>query len=260
MNRLAQILQTKRAELVEAMAATPLAALESRLAASPPPRGFLAALERAQPGPALIAEAKKASPSRGLIRPDFEVVSVVRAYESAGAHALSVLTDATFFQGSNDNLVRAREATRLPVLRKDFTLEPYQIVESRVLGADAVLLIVAALSEPALVEMHALGRSLGMDVLVEVHDEDEAEIALRHGFPLIGVNNRDLSTFATDPGTSSALVPRLARHAFVVSESALESAEDVTRARASGARAVLIGTAFCAAPDIEPKVREVMGW
>lgn len=260
MSRLARILEVKRSELEAARQATPQAEHEARARSLPAPRGFLAALERADPGPALIAEAKKASPSRGLIRPGFDILGVVHAYEAAGAHALSVLTDETFFQGSNENLQRAREATLLPVLRKDFTLDPYHIYEARALGADAVLLIVAALPASALIEMHELARWLGMDVLVEVHDEEEAEFVLEQGFPLVGVNNRDLSTFRTDQRTSAALVPRLAQRAFVVSESALETREDVARAREAGARGVLIGTAFCLADAIEPKVREVMGW
>lgn len=207
---------------------------------------------------ALIAEVKKASPSRGLIRPDFDAAEVAAAYARAGAQALSVLTDETYFQGSAENLVRAREAGGLPCLRKDFINDPYQIYEARAWGADAILLIVAGLDDASLADLHRLAVELGMDVLVEVHTDEETDRALALGAPLIGVNNRDLTDFRTTLGTSDRLLPRISPHAFAVSESALESRADLDRVHAAGAGAVLIGTAFCAAPDIEAKVREVM--
>ncbi len=210
---------------------------------------------------ALIAEIKKASPSKGLIRPDFDPVGVAQAYERAGAHALSVLTDEGYFQGSPENLRLAKQHTSLPCLRKDFVNDPYQVYQARAWGADAVLLIVAALSPTQIEELHGLIQSLGMDVLVEVHTEEECEVALRIKCPLIGVNNRNLSNFETTLTISEQLLPAIhASGAVAVSESALETRSDLDRVQAAGANAVLIGTTFCAAPNIESKVREVMGW
>jgi indole-3-glycerol phosphate synthase len=232
--------------------------VRAREAASP--RGFRAALADARPSLALIAEVKRASPSKGVIRPDFDPVTIAQAYEAAGAHALSVLTDERYFGGSLENLRRAREATRLPCLRKDFLLDPYQLYEARAWGADAVLLIVAGLEREQLAELHALALELGMDVLVEVHTLEEAETALGLGAELVGVNNRNLTDFRTDLSISEQILPLLAGRALAVSESALETCADLERVRAAGARAVLIGTAFMAAPDVGGKVREVMGW
>ncbi|MEA2553063.1 MAG: indole-3-glycerol phosphate synthase [Fimbriimonadaceae bacterium] len=208
----------------------------------------------------LIAEVKKASPSKGLIREDFHPVEIAKAYERAGAHALSVLTDKPHFHGRPEYLGEARAATKLPVLRKDFILDEYQIYESRTWGADAILLIVAGLEMMQIVEFHSLARELGMDVLVEVHTDQEAQIAIELGCHFIGVNNRDLATFQTSLETSDKILSMIADQAFAVSESALETQKDVERVRRAGAKAVLIGTTFCAAPDVESKVREVMGW
>ena len=260
MSRLAQILATKPKELARAREARPLECVRADAEAAAAPRGFLRALRAAAPRMALIAEVKKASPSQGVIRETFEPAAIASTYAAAGAHALSVLTDAPFFMGSAENLRIARAATTLPVLRKDFTLDLYHVYETRAMGADAVLLIVAALDPVLLAEMHALARELGMDALVEVHDQREAEIAAKMGAPLVGINNRDLATFGTDLKTTDTLAPALAEGAFVVSESALASLDDVERARVAGARGVLIGTTFCAAPDIGARVREVMGW
>jgi indole-3-glycerol phosphate synthase len=202
---------------------------------------------------------KKASPSKGVIRADFDPEAIAAAYARAGAAALSVLTDVPHFQGSPAYLKIAREASGLPVLRKDFLYDPYQVLEARAWGADAVLLIVAALEDAQLRDLQAFAHELGMDALVEVHTAEETERALAAGCPLIGVNNRDLGDFRTSLEISDRLLPRIAPHALAVSESALETRADLDRVRAAGARAVLIGTTFCAAPDIEGKVREVMG-
>lgn len=233
--------------------------MKARAASGPPPRGFRAALEGAS-NPALIAEVKKASPSKGVIREDFDPVAIAHAYESAGATCLSVLTDVRYFQGSPDSLIKCRETTSLPVLRKDFIFDPYQVYESRAMGADAILLIVAMLDDENLRILYSLSAELEMDVLVEVHDEAEIERALAVGAKIIGINNRDLITFETSLQTSERLLPMLSGRALAVSESAIEVREDVRRVAKAGANAVLIGTTFCASPDVEAKVREVMAW
>lgn len=223
-----------------------------------PTRGFHRAL-RESPSPlALIAEVKKASPSRGLIRADFDPVTIAQSYERAGADALSVLTDVDYFQGHPTNIRLAREATSLPCLRKDFLDDPYQVYEARAWGADAILLIVASLSREQIADLAGLANELGMDVLVEVHNAEETEVALDLKCPLIGVNNRNLADFTTDLATSERLIPLIAPHATAISESALETPADLARVKAAGARGVLIGTTFCQNPDIEAKVREVM--
>jgi indole-3-glycerol phosphate synthase len=208
----------------------------------------------------LIAEVKKASPSKGLIRADFDPSAIAHIYRGAGADCLSVLTDERYFQGSLENLAIAREASGLPCLRKDFILDPYQVYEARAWGADCILLIVAGLESGQLRDLSQLAKSLGMDVLVEVHSEPEAEIALSLGADLIGVNNRNLADMTTSLQTSLDLLPILSEHALTVSESALSSRAEVDLVRIAGARAVLIGTTFCAASDIGSKVREVMDW
>jgi indole-3-glycerol phosphate synthase len=177
-----------------------------------------------------------------------------------GAHCLSVLTDGPHFQGCAEDLIRARKATRLPVLRKDFIFDPYQVYEARAWGADAILLIVAALESLEIMHLRALATELGMDTLVEVRTESEAQIAMELGCYLIGVNNRNLSTMETDLSTSDRLLPMITKPALAVSESAIETKADVDRVHRSGARAVLIGTTFCGAAAIGAKVREVMGW
>lgn len=255
-----RIFERKRDEVAAAQARIPLGTIRTEAAAADPVRGFRAALERAEQPLALIAEVKRASPSRGVIRPSFDPVQVAEAYERAGAHCLSVLTDVEYFQGSATNLREARRATRLPCLRKDFLYDPYQIYEARAWGADAILLIVASLSMGQLKELQSLGRELAMDVLVEVHSRQEAEAAIEMGADLIGVNNRNLADFSTSLETSEQILPLLKPHALTVSESALTSKADLDRVGAAGARAVLIGTTFCEVPDIEAKVHEVMGW
>jgi len=253
-----KIFAHKATEVAAAKALVSQSEIEALAAQASAPRGFLRAL-RSSEGLALIAEVKKASPSKGLIRPDFDPVAIAQAYARAGASCLSVLTDVDYFQGSPENLKLAREASGLPCLRKDFLNDPYQIYEARAWGADAVLLIVASLDDAQLSDLHSLAVSLGMDVLVEVHDDLETERALRLGAPLIGVNNRNLADFKTTLEISDRLIPLIAPHALAVSESALETRADLDRVEKAGAKAVLIGTTFCASPDIEAKVREVMG-
>jgi len=260
MSKLAEIFAHKREEVEAAKARTPLADLKARAQDMPPPRGFRAALVKDVHTVALIAEVKKASPSQGVIRTDFDPVAIAREYEEVGAACLSVLTDEKYFQGSPDYLRRVREMVEIPLLRKDFVYDSYQLYEARVWGADAALLIVAGLETERLADLYHEARSLGLDVLVEVHDRRELEIANELGADLIGVNNRNLATFQTDLRTTEELLPNVWPGAVKVSESSLESLADIERARVAGARAVLIGTAFCAAPDVGAKVREVMGW
>lgn len=260
MSVLSRIFEKKHAEVEEAKSRVSIGNLQELIADAEKPRGFIQALTSSEYPVALIAEVKKASPSQGLIRPDFDARAVASAYEFAGAQALSVLTDEPHFQGSLHNLKIAKQATRLPCLRKDFIDDPYQVYEARAWGADAVLLIVAALTQSQLGELHGLARDLGMDALVEVHTPEEASRAVELRARLIGVNNRDLSDFKTDLAISERILPLIRDHATVVSESAIENHADVVRVQKAGARAVLIGTTFCAEPNIEVKVKEVMGW
>lgn len=256
---LQKIYEQKREEVLAAEEALPACELEALIHDAPPPRGFTAAINRVS-GTALIAEIKKASPSQGLIRADFNPVAIAKEYERSGAHCLSVLTDVPNFQGSPEYLRECREATSLPCLRKDFIFDEYQILESRAWGADAILLIVAMLEVSQLKALHQTAKEIGLDVLVEVHDEREANVALDIGADLIGVNNRDLNDFKTDLKTSLKLLPMLKDQCTAVSESALDSAESVRLVTEAGAKSVLIGTAFCASPDIRAKVEEIMGW
>jgi indole-3-glycerol phosphate synthase len=217
----------------------------------PPPRGFVEAIRarHSQGLPAVIAEAKKASPSKGLIRPDFDPAQIARSYEAGGAACLSVLTDVDFFQGSNLYLGLAHRACSLPILRKDFTIDPYQVHEARFIGADAILLIVAALEDGPLVEMANLAMELGMDVLVEVHDIDELERALQTGCELIGVNNRNLRTFEVSLDTTLALKPAVPSDRILVTESGIATPADVARMREAGVETFLVGERFMREPD-----------
>ncbi|MDR3688839.1 MAG: indole-3-glycerol phosphate synthase TrpC [Fimbriimonas sp.] len=260
MSVLDEIFKRKKVEVEAARSQIGLADIASMAADAEPTRGFLRALQTAD-GLALIAELKKASPSKGVIRADFDPVAIAKSYERGGASALSVLTDEFYFQGSPDNLRAAKLHTKLPCLRKDFVNDAYQVYEARAWGADAVLLIVAALSPSEIRDLQGLVHDLGMDALVEVHSEEEVGVAIDLGCPLIGVNNRNLANFATALDTSRRLLPIIAASgALPVSESALESRQDLDIVESAGAKAVLIGTTFCAAVDIEAKVREVMGW
>jgi indole-3-glycerol phosphate synthase len=248
---LQRILARKADEVRERSAREPLWELSACAADCPPTRGFRAALEADidRGLPAVIAEIKRASPSRGVIRADFDPAELARSYEAGGATCLSVLTDADFFQGHDQHLGAARGACTLPVLRKDFVIDPYQIYEARVLGADAVLLIVAALNYSKLLDLHALAHKLGLDVLVEVHDEVELDTALSTPAVLIGINNRNLRTFETNLDTTTRLAKRVTFDRVVVSESGIESPADVARIRAAGVHAFLVGETPMRAPN-----------
>jgi indole-3-glycerol phosphate synthase len=256
---LKQILDRKREEVAERQAARPLAELRQAAADAPAPRGFHRAVARAiEAGrPAVIAEIKKASPSRGILREDFDAAAIARSYAAAGATCLSVLTDVDFFQGSDACLVEARAACELPVLRKDFILDPWQVVESRAIGADCVLLIVSALTDPQLRELADAAAELGMDVLVEVHDREELERGLMLRTPLIGINNRDLHTFETGIETTLRLMVDVFPDRTVITESGIHSREDVEELRRNNVHAFLVGEAFMQAADPGAKLEEL---
>ena len=260
MNVLDRILQSKRSRLADRMASVSLDEVRSQAADAPPVIGFLNALQSSDHDVALIAEVKKASPVHGVLREPFDAVEIARTYKLCGADCLSVLTDEEHFQGHPSYVRLCRSATDLPTLRKDFTIHEYDVYETRALGADAVLLIVNALERTHLQELLKLAEELGMDALVEAHSLDEALLAVEIGSKLIGLNNRDLETFEVNIEVAKHVIPQIAGKATVVSESALNSNDDVRLAQEAGARAVLIGTSFCTAPDIAKKVREVMGW
>lgn len=246
-----RILARKVEEIAERSARLPLAELSARVADLPPTRGFAAALEACIVAgrPGVIAEVKKASPSQGVIRADFDPAAIARSYAAAGAACLSVLTDADFFQGSEAFLEQARGACDLPVLRKDFTIDAYQVYEARAIGADCILLIVAALGDAALLELSLLAAELDLDVLVEVHDEAELDRALELPVPLLGVNNRDLRTFRTSLDTTLRLRDLAGDARVLVSESGIHTPADVARLREAGIGAFLVGEAFMRASD-----------
>lgn len=263
MSVLEKIFATKREEVANAMAQVSPLEIRSLANDQAEPLGFRAALESSVRTPSLIAEVKKASPSKGLIRPDFDPVSVGFAYLEAGVQCLSVLTDEQYFQGAPENLKLVKEATGLPCLRKDFIYDAYQVYQARAWGADSILLIAAGLELSQAADLMGLASELRMDTLFEVHNEEEAEMALELECGFVGVNNRDLRNFETSLGTSATLMPILKNASAgvtLVSESALETHADIQTAASFGARAVLIGTTFCASPNIASKVREVMGW
>ncbi len=240
------ILARKAEEVAQRSAVVPLAALQQRLATAPPVRGFARALHAAiaSGDPAVIAEVKKASPSKGVIRADFHPADIAVSYEFGGASCLSVLTDVDFFQGADAYLQQAREACTLPVLRKDFVIDAYQVYEARVLGADCILLIVAALDDNQLVTLANLAMELGMDVLVEVHDIDELERALQVPVPLIGINNRNLRTFEVSLQTTLDMRSAVPRDRLLVTESGILGPQDVGLMRDAGVNAFLVGEAF----------------
>jgi len=248
---LQKILAAKRREVEEAMGRMPLAQLREAASAADAPRGFVEAVRaKVSAGrPAVIAEIKRASPSKGLIRADFDPAKVARSYEANGATCLSVLTDRDFFGGSAGDLRAARRACALPVLRKDFIIDAYQLHESRAWGADCILLIVAALAESELRSLEEEALALGLDVLVECHDAEELSIALRMRSPLIGINNRDLKTFETRLETTLSLVDRIPAGRLLVTESGIAQPEDVRRLRNAKVSAYLVGSAFMAAED-----------
>ena len=247
MTILDRIVAVKRAEVAQARERVSLAELEARVRFAGAPRDFVSALRAAKP--AVIAEIKKASPSRGVLRTDFRPAAIARSYEKAGAACLSVLTDRQFFQGSNEDLQAARAACALPVLRKDFVIDPYQVFESRAIGADCILLIAACVPAPDMVELEAIARQLGLAVLVEVHDAAELRAALILKTPLIGINNRNLKTFETRLETTLELLPGLPPGRLVVTESGILAAGDVKRMTAAGVNAFLVGEAFMRAAD-----------
>jgi len=256
---LRKILARKHEEVNARRKRDSLGSLEQRITEQSPVRGFSRALQEraAAAEPAVIAEVKKASPSKGVIRPDFQPAQIAASYQAGGASCLSVLTDVDFFQGADGYLREARAACELPVLRKDFTVDPYQVIEARAIGADAVLLIVAALADDQMRELAAVAAQVGVDVLVEVHDRAELERALELETRLIGINNRDLHTFETRLETTLELLPYIPGDRLVVTESGIHTAEDVALMRNHQVYGFLVGEAFMRAPEPGEKLREM---
>jgi len=255
-NILERIVASKRREIEARRQRVSEGELERRLAEAPPLRDFRAALEEAE-GLAIIAEVKKASPSAGVIRADFDPLAIARIYESAGAAAISVLTDEPFFQGSLDYLKAIRQAVRPPLLRKDFLVEPYQLLEARLAGADAVLLIAEILGPEELPRLLHQTHALGMQALVELYDRDHLPRVLDSGARLVGINNRDLRTFVTRLEHTLDLAPHVPSDCCLVSESGIRTRADMVRLKSAGVKAVLIGETFMRAPDIGGKIREI---
>ncbi|WP_426264738.1 indole-3-glycerol phosphate synthase TrpC [Sphingomonas sp. PWP1-2] len=256
-----RILETKRADVAARKATTALSELDARIAAQSPPRGFRAALDAraAEGGYALVAEIKKASPSKGLIREDFDPPAHALAYQAGGATCLSVLTDEAWFQGSDGFLTAARGVCDLPVLRKDFMVDPWQVPESRGLGADAILLIMSALDDVTLAEIEASAIECGMDVLVEVHSQAEMERALKLKSRLIGVNNRNLRDFTVDFARTYELVSKAPKECTFVAESGLTTRADLDAMAEHGIRCFLIGEALMRQQDVEAATRTLVG-
>ncbi len=257
---LARICADKRDHIEALKAQTSPDGMKARAADAPPTRGFILALEArvAAGGYGLIAELKKASPSKGLIREDFAPSSLARAYQIGGAACLSILTDGPYFQGKNDHLTAARMATDLPVLRKDFMLDPYQVFEARAIGADCILLIMAALDDGEAAQMEGVAEELGLDVLIEVHNEDELERALKLRSRLIGVNNRNLKTLDVDLATTETLAALVPDGRIAVSESGLGSPADLARCTDVGVRCFLIGESLMRQDDVAAATRAIL--
>lgn len=251
-----RILEVKRRDLAQLKAGTDLEALKERAKNADPPRDFLAALSRPQPVP-VIAEIKKASPSAGALNTEVSVADQARLYQDGGAAALSVLTDGPFFKGSIEDLTLARQAVDLPVLRKDFIIDPFQVYEARAAGADAILLIVAALKTEKLRELYALAGELGLAALIEIHEASELPFVLNLNPPLIGINNRNLSTLEVSLETALTVRPLIGPGPIVVGESGISGPQDIRRLRAGGLRAFLVGTTLMKALDPAEALREL---
>ena len=258
MSVLARILAYKREEVEARKRLRPWGQIEDEAFLQTPPRDFFKAIASTNDRPALIAEIKKASPSRGLIREDFDATVLARAYEEGGAACLSVLTDAPSFQGADEYLAAARNAVALPVLRKDFIVDTWQVFESRALGADAILIIMAAVGDDAAADIFDAATECEMASLVEVHDEAELERAVALGASLIGVNNRSLSTFETDLAVTERLAPRIPSDRLIVSESGISTPHDIGRLKAVGVRAFLVGESLMRQPDIATATRALL--
>lgn len=254
---LQKIIESKRKEIEAARRVVTAEELQTRLPDAPPVRDFRKALTRGTP-PGLIAEVKKASPSAGVIRADFSPVTIAATYERAGANCLSVLTDEEFFQGHLDFLVRIRQQAQIPVMRKEFLIDRYQILESRVAGADCVLLIAECLDDQQLADLHEYAQQLGMQTLIELYDPGNLPRVLRTGATLVGINNRDLRTFATSLQHTFDLMPQIPDHVLLVSESGITKHEDVVRLKEAGVAGVLVGEFLMRQPDIAAAVRLLM--
>ncbi|MCZ8520527.1 MULTISPECIES: indole-3-glycerol phosphate synthase TrpC [Paenibacillus] len=255
-----QIVTTKKQEVSALKERTTIAAMEKIIGRLPATLGFERTLGAGrQRNMGLIAEVKKASPSKGLIREDFEPVELAKAYERAGADCISVLTDEQYFQGANAYLTRVREAVNVPLLRKDFTIDPYQIYEARCIGADAILLIAAILTTEQIREYQEVARSIGLDVLIEVHDQEELDRVLSLSPTMVGINNRNLHTFVTDLGTTEALIRHIPKQVTVVSESGISRSEEIAYLESVGAQAVLVGEHFMRQESVEGAVDALLG-
>lgn len=256
-NTLEQICAKKREHIAQQKSRVPIAELAEKALHQTPPRGFAQALKNTKTG--LIAEIKKASPSKGIIREDFDPRALAKAYASGGATCLSVLTDVPYFQGQDDYLAQVRAAVSLPILRKDFMLEPYQIIESRALGADCILLIMAALSDDQAAELEGLALGLGMSVLIEVHNAAEVERALKLKSPLLGVNNRNLKTLEVTLETSKDLAAMIPSDKIKIAESGIFTHADIVQLQQFGYEAFLVGESLMRQPDVTKATRELLG-